>query len=326
MLDVAFDSVVTMDDDGVVLAVNRAAERLFGYRAAEMVGREVAELIIPRVAARRAPRRARALPAHGARAGRRPRVELTAMRADGTEFPVELVVTRPEHPRRAGLLRLPARPDRALRRRGRAAPAGRRAGGAAAGGDRGRGRARADAAVRAGVGGGRAAAARRRPRTCSASTPTARGGEIVGGWALRPEHVLPAGTRMPLDGDTAVDARVANRAGGAHGLLRGRRGRAGGDDARVRRAGRGRRADLPRRVAVGRGDRLVDGPRAVPAGRRAADRLLRRARRPGAGQRPGARGARGVARPHRGRRATPSAGGWSATCTTARSSGSCRSR
>ncbi len=30
------------------------------------------------------------------------------------------------------------------------------------------------------------------------------GGTIVGGWALRAEHVLPVGTRMPLDGDTAA--------------------------------------------------------------------------------------------------------------------------
>ena len=33
MLDVAFDSVVTMDDGGIVVSVNRAAERLFGYAA-----------------------------------------------------------------------------------------------------------------------------------------------------------------------------------------------------------------------------------------------------------------------------------------------------
>jgi signal transduction histidine kinase len=30
------------------------------------------------------------------------------------------------------------------------------------------------------------------------------GGTIIGGWALSPEHVLPPGTRMLLDGDTAV--------------------------------------------------------------------------------------------------------------------------
>ena len=54
MLDVAFDSVVTMDDRGIVLAVNRAAERLFGYRAADMIGRTVAETDHP---ARRCARR-----------------------------------------------------------------------------------------------------------------------------------------------------------------------------------------------------------------------------------------------------------------------------
>ena len=53
MLDVAFDSVVTMDERGDVVAVNRAAERTFGYSAEEMVGRPVAELIIPRPCARR---------------------------------------------------------------------------------------------------------------------------------------------------------------------------------------------------------------------------------------------------------------------------------
>ena len=98
MLEVAFDSVVTMDEGGVVLAVNRAAERTFGYSADEMVGRPVADLIIP-PALRDAHREGLA---RYLKTGRGPvvgrRVELTAMRADGTEFPVELVVTRPEVP------------------------------------------------------------------------------------------------------------------------------------------------------------------------------------------------------------------------------------
>ncbi len=204
MLDVAFDSVVTMDDRGVVLSVNRAAERLFGYSAAEMIGREVAELIVP-PSLRDAHR-------HGLerylKTGRGPvvgrRVELTAMRYDGDRVPRRARGDATRRPRRSRLLRLPARPDRALRRRDRAAPAGRRAGGAAAGRDGGRGRARLRAAVRARQRGGRAAASRPRRRTCSASTPTAPAGAIVGGWALRTEHVLPVGTRMPLDGDTAA--------------------------------------------------------------------------------------------------------------------------
>ena len=52
------------------------------------------------------------------------------------------------------------------------------------------------------------------------------------------------------------DARLAHGRAGADGQLRGRRGRAGRDDARLRRAGRRRRAGLPRRPPVGRGDRL----------------------------------------------------------------------
>jgi PAS domain S-box-containing protein len=33
MLDAAFDAIVTMNADGRVVEVNRATERMFGYRA-----------------------------------------------------------------------------------------------------------------------------------------------------------------------------------------------------------------------------------------------------------------------------------------------------
>ena len=56
MLDAAFDAVITMDADGDVVEVNRATERVFGYRAEEMVGRELAELIGPPTCARRTAR------------------------------------------------------------------------------------------------------------------------------------------------------------------------------------------------------------------------------------------------------------------------------
>ena len=51
---------------GRVVEVNRAAERTFGYRAEEMIGRELAALIVPPRCARRTGR-ARALPADRAR-------------------------------------------------------------------------------------------------------------------------------------------------------------------------------------------------------------------------------------------------------------------
>jgi PAS domain S-box-containing protein len=90
------DAVVVMDANGRVLAWNPAAERIFGYPREEAVGREVAELIIPgplRDAHRN--RLARYLETgESAILGRR--VELSAQRADGTTFPVELVITRVE--------------------------------------------------------------------------------------------------------------------------------------------------------------------------------------------------------------------------------------
>ena len=47
ILDAAFDCVITMDGDGRVVEVNRATERTFGYRAEQMVGRDLADLIVP---------------------------------------------------------------------------------------------------------------------------------------------------------------------------------------------------------------------------------------------------------------------------------------
>src|SRR3954451_21666299 len=96
ILDAAFDCVITMDADGRVVEVNRATERTFGYRADEMVGRDLADLIIPdelREPHRRGLRRYLAT-GHG-RMLDHPR-DLTGLRADGSVFPVEVAITRPE--------------------------------------------------------------------------------------------------------------------------------------------------------------------------------------------------------------------------------------
>ena len=71
MLEAALDAVVTMDAPGRVVGWNHAAETTFGYPASEVIGREMAELIVPPSSARGAPARARALPRD--RASRRPR-------------------------------------------------------------------------------------------------------------------------------------------------------------------------------------------------------------------------------------------------------------
>jgi PAS domain S-box-containing protein len=96
VLNGALDCVISIDDDGRVTYFNRSAERTFGYPAEEVIGRELADVIVP-ADQRDAHRRgvARFLQTGEASIlGRR--IELMAMRADGTEFPVELTVTRLE--------------------------------------------------------------------------------------------------------------------------------------------------------------------------------------------------------------------------------------
>ena len=94
ILDTALDSIVTIDHAGTVIDFNPAAERTFGFSREEAIGREMAELIVP-PALRDAHRKglARYLATReGVVLGRR--LELTAVRSNGEEFPVELAITR----------------------------------------------------------------------------------------------------------------------------------------------------------------------------------------------------------------------------------------
>ncbi len=94
ILDAALDAIITIDAAGRITEFNPAAERMLGYGRTEALGRELAELIIP--PAFRAGHReglARYLATSEPRIlGRR--IEMTAIRRDGSEFPVELAITR----------------------------------------------------------------------------------------------------------------------------------------------------------------------------------------------------------------------------------------
>jgi PAS domain S-box-containing protein len=94
VLDTALDAVISIDRDARVTYVNSAFERTFGYRAEEVIGCDLADKIVP-PALREAHRRglARYLETGEASILNR-RIEMPAMRADGTEFPAELAVTR----------------------------------------------------------------------------------------------------------------------------------------------------------------------------------------------------------------------------------------
>jgi PAS domain S-box-containing protein len=93
ILDSVLDCIVTMDAAGVVTEFNASAARTFGYTRAEAIGRALADLIIP---ARFRERHRVGLAHHvasgeGRLIGRL--IEVMAMRADGSEFPVELTIT-----------------------------------------------------------------------------------------------------------------------------------------------------------------------------------------------------------------------------------------
>ncbi|HEY0012722.1 MAG TPA: HWE histidine kinase domain-containing protein [Allosphingosinicella sp.] len=93
VLETALDAVVVMRRDGSVAAWNKVAERTFGWSAAEAIGRSMADLIIPE----------RYREPHGSGLARYnatgekhvlgQRIEISALRKDGVEIPIELSIT-----------------------------------------------------------------------------------------------------------------------------------------------------------------------------------------------------------------------------------------
>jgi PAS domain S-box-containing protein len=94
IVDSALDCIVTIDHEGCITEFNPAAEHTFGYPRDEVLGKHLADVIIP-PSLREKHRQgfARYLATGEARVlGKR--IEMTAVRADGSEFPVELAITR----------------------------------------------------------------------------------------------------------------------------------------------------------------------------------------------------------------------------------------
>ena len=93
-LKAAIDCVIVADASGRIVEFNPAAELTFGYSRQEALGRTMAELIVPpSLRERHTAAFARFVKTREARMlGRR--VELTGMRADGSEFPVELALSQ----------------------------------------------------------------------------------------------------------------------------------------------------------------------------------------------------------------------------------------
>jgi PAS domain S-box-containing protein len=93
IVDSALDAVVSMDGDGIITEWNNEAERIFGWTRLEALGRRMSETIVPE--------RYRSAHESGLqhffKTGQGPvlnqRIEISALRRSGEEFPVELSIT-----------------------------------------------------------------------------------------------------------------------------------------------------------------------------------------------------------------------------------------
>jgi PAS domain S-box-containing protein len=100
VVEASLDAIITMDADGRITGFNPAAERIFGWTRGEALGRLLVDTIVaPQHRAAHAAGLARHVATGEARITGE-RMELTALRRDGTEFPVEVTVVRqgPETP------------------------------------------------------------------------------------------------------------------------------------------------------------------------------------------------------------------------------------
>ena len=93
ILESAMDGIITIDSSGKVITFNPAAEQMFGYGRAETIGRDLAELIIPQAFRDEHHRGLQRYLETGEGPILRKRIELTAVRSGGEEFPVEVAIT-----------------------------------------------------------------------------------------------------------------------------------------------------------------------------------------------------------------------------------------
>ena len=93
VLETAHEAFIEMDDQGRITEWNPAAETLFGWRRSEVIGRSVAETVIPLRSRGRYERGLREFLATGESDIFGKRLELSAVRRDGSTLPVELTVS-----------------------------------------------------------------------------------------------------------------------------------------------------------------------------------------------------------------------------------------
>lgn len=91
--DVSLDAIVVANADGIILEFNKAAETVFGFTASEAVGQEMSQMIMPEhLRAAHIAGMERINKTNEARLVGKGRIEITALRKSGEEFPVEISI------------------------------------------------------------------------------------------------------------------------------------------------------------------------------------------------------------------------------------------
>ncbi|MCW5798956.1 MAG: PAS domain S-box protein [Nitrospira sp.] len=93
IIDTALSSVISMDEQGRIIGWNTQAEQTFGWTRQEAVGRMLTDTIIPPAQREAHQRGLKRFIKTGEGPILNKRIEISALRRDGTEFPIELAIT-----------------------------------------------------------------------------------------------------------------------------------------------------------------------------------------------------------------------------------------
>jgi two-component system cell cycle sensor histidine kinase/response regulator CckA len=94
VLEAALDAVITIDHEGRILEFNPAAEAMFDHARSDVLGASMAELLIPPSLRADHHRGFERYLAGGEGKILGKRIEMSALRADGSEFPIEIAISR----------------------------------------------------------------------------------------------------------------------------------------------------------------------------------------------------------------------------------------